>query len=150
MIIRPAKVEDVVAIDLLYKGLDPNHKPSLDFIHEVIGLPHCYIIVVEEISQDSEIGDVVGTSNFVELPQASRQKDAFMHDWTVREDRRGRGYGRMMFAELEREARGRGCIRMMFTSGSWRGMAEIYVRWGYVMRAVANGDHGTNFFEKRL
>lgn len=73
------------------------------------------------------------------------------HLW-VREDRRGRGYGRRLVEAAEDEARARGCRQAVLNTHSFQA-PDFYPKLGYTLCGTAQDwpvGHSQSYFQKAL
>lgn len=145
-VIRPATRDDASQVSRLIAGYGAEHNTALD-----AGAVECRTVdlLAQCLAEGSHTAyvavtadNVVGYAAVHWIPFIWLQgTEGYISELLVNADHRGRGVGRQLMAEVEREARGRACFRLMLNNfreqESYR--RGFYTKLGFVQRdAVGN------------
>lgn len=124
-------------IDLSRSGKDKGEIPEEWFL-DVINSPwHDVLLAVED-------GEILGMCSLSVIMGAGIGKNAYLEDFVVSAEARGKGVGDMLWREMLEWGKEKGAKRMEFTCGNGREVAQTFYK-----------NHGaeiyeTNFFRKEL
>ena len=125
-------------MELSRSGKDKGEIPE-GWFRDVIGSPWHDVLLAW-----GEEGQVLGMMSLSVVMGAGVRKNAYLEDFVVSAEARGKGVGSALWRGMEEWAVEKGCARMEFTCGQGRETAqEFYRRHGAEV-------YETNFFRKEL
>lgn len=124
-------------IELSRSGKDKGEIPQ-EWFQEVITSPYHDLLIAEED------GIILGMATMSVVFGAGIRKNAYLEDFVVSADARGRGVGGAIWSEILNWAKEKQCKKLEFTSGKGREAAQRF----YLNRGAEIYD--TKFFQKEI